>query len=430
MEKRFELRLFGRTVIERRSGEVQKLIRNNFLSQIYGSLTKTGKMVNDKTALGISAVWSCIQVYSNTMAMVPLNVYERDGDSRKVASNHPYHILIHSRPNVLMTSFTWRRTAAMQCASTGNSYTLINRNGHSGLAESLELIPKPNNVEPYLIDGKVWYDVKGLKDPVPAENMIHFMWNSTTGLKGMSPIEIARENIGQAVAMQEYGPKIYSEGGAKRPALKSPSVLTDAQRESWKKTWKEKYGGLENLHEVGILEGGADLVEIGMNPDDAQFVESMKFKIEEIARIFNIPLHMIQSMDHATNNNIEHQGMDFVTHTMMPHFVNWEQELDYKLFRNDPKYYTKHNVNSLLRGDAKTRAAWYRAVLDLGIMTINEARSKEDMDPVEGGDTHFVQVNRTPLEKALQGDDPTRSLATEATQRTNGHSKKETVTVN
>ena len=406
-------------------------MRENWLSQIYGSQTKTGRMVNDKNALGVSAVWSCLQVYSNTMGMVPLNVYKKDKNKRILADDLLQHSLIHSRPNSLMTSFTWRRTAMMQCAANGNTYTIIRRNSRTGRIEQLELVSNPRDVDVHLVDGRLWYKVKDEKDPIPASDMLHFMWNSSDGIIGKNPIEVARENIGQALAIQDYGSKVFTEGGGKRVAMKSPTKLTTEQKESFRNTWKEKYGGLDNLHEIAILEGGGDLVEIGMNPEDAQFVEVMKFKIEEIARIYNVPLHMIQSLDHATNNNIEHQSMQFVTHTMMPHYVNWEQELDYKLFGEQSPYYTKHVLNSLLRGDAQTRAQWYRTMADLGVYSVNDIRRKEDENPIDGGDGHYVQVNRIPLDKMdqVEPNKSTRQLAEEAAQRTNGKTQHEKTAV-
>lgn len=377
-------------------------MQDHWKSLMYGSTTKTGRMVNETNALAVSAVWSCLQVYSNTMAMVPLNVYRKDKNKRVLADDLPIYSLLHSRPNSLMTSFTWRRTAMMQCAANGNSYTIIRRNDRTGRIDQLDLTQNPRDVSVYLIEGKLWYEVKGETNLIPAYNMIHFRWNSTDGIIGKSPIEVARETIGQVLAIQEYGSRVFTEGGGRRVALISPGRLNDDQKKSFRTTWKEEYGGVENLHNVAILEGGGDLKEIGMNPQDAQFVEVSKFKIEEIARIYNVPLHMIQSLDHATNNNIEHQSMQFVTHTMMPHYVNWEQELDFKLFEMSAPYYTKHVLNSLLRGDAVSRGQWYRTMADLGVYSVNDILRKEDENPIEGGDGHYVQVNRIPLDKMDQ----------------------------
>lgn len=431
MARQFEIKLFGKPILETRTGSgteirsqsdpVHQLIRERWLQNIYGSSTKTGKIVNEDSAVGFSAVWSCVQVLTNILSMVSLNVYKREKDSRSLQADHPNHLLIHTRPNAYMNSFTWRRASMYQCALSGNSYSEIIRNPRSARPEAIELFARPRDVEPHLVDRMIWYKVRGRKDLIPQENMLHFMWITPDGITGKSPITVARENIGQALAMQDYGSKIFTTGVAKRTAVKTPGKLTPDQKKDWRELWTETLGGIDNLHNLAFLEGGAELVDVGLSPEDAQFIQVAKFKIEEMARIYNMPLHMIQSMDHATNNNIEHQSMDLVTYTMMPHFVNWEQEMDYKLFGLGSPYYTKFVVNSLLRADAKTRAEWYRTMQDLGNYSINDVRAKEDENPVEGGDDHYVQVNRIPISKMDQYvEKVTRHLTNEALKRTNG----------
>ena len=313
----------------------------------------------------------------------------------------------------------------MQATTWGNSYTLIHRNPNSGKPESLELLLKPRDVKPYLVKGKVWYKAKELELPIPAEDIIHFKWNGD-GIEGKSPMEIARENIGQALAMQDYGSKIFSTGGSKKVALKVPNKLNDEQKESLKKSWDQKYGGTDKLQELAFLDGGAELMEVGMSPADAQMVEQMKFKIEEICRIYSVPLHLVQSLDHATNNNIERQGIQFVTYTMMPHFVNFEQELDFKLFGGQPEKYTKHNVGALMRGDMTTEATYLGKMMDMGIYSINDVKRIKDENPIENGDGHYVQVNRISVEQ-MNNPAPSRvnpavrALIEDALKLKNGH---------
>jgi HK97 family phage portal protein len=243
-------------------------------------------------------------------------------------------------------------------------------------------------------------------------------------------MEIARENIGQALAVQDYGSRIYAQGGSKRVALKTPNRLTPDQKDSIKEIWDAKYNGVEKLHELAFLDGGAELVEVGMNPEEAQMVQTMKFKIEEICRIYNVPLHMVQSLDHATNNNIEHQGIQFVTYTMMPHYKNFEEELDFKLFEPQSNKYTKHNTNALMRGDMKAESEYFRTMSDIGVYSINDIKRIKDENPIAEGDAHLVQLNRVPVEKMndLTGN-TLRMLAEEAVKRAtngNGHKKVET----
>lgn len=197
-------------------------------------------------------------------------------------------------------------------------------------------------------------------------------------------------------------------------------------KESMKNSWAQNYGGSDKLHELAFLDGGTELIEVGMSPADAQMVEQMKFKIEEICRIYSVPLHLVQSLDHATNNNIEHQGIQFVTYTMMPHFVNFEQELDFKLFGGQTGKYTKHNVSALMRGDMQTEAAYLGKMMDLGIYSINDVKRIKDENPIEDGDGHYVQVNRVSIKEMNKPapsriDPAVRALTEEALKQKNGH---------
>jgi HK97 family phage portal protein len=425
MEQKSEIRILGLKVFEKRSDLAHTAIRENFLNNIFGSQTATGRRVNTGNANAVSAYWACRQLLSNSFAMVPLNAYVKKGDSRTILDTDPIHYLIHKRPNSYMTSFTWRRTIMMQATDQGNSYTLIHRNDYSGKVESLELIQDPREVTPYLIKGKVWYSIRNVNEPIPASEIIHFKWNGD-GIVGKSPLEIARENIGQALAIQDYGSKIFATGGSKKVALKVPNKMNDEQKEGFRKFWDKKHGGVENLHELAFLDGGADLVEVGMNPEEAQMVEIMKFKIEEICRIFGVPLHLVQSLDHATNNNIEHQGIQYVIYSMMPHFVNMEQELDFKLFEDDPNKYTRHNTNALMRGDMKTEAEYFGKMTDIGVYSINDIRRIKDENPIDNGDEHYVQVNRTTIENLNEQVTPSvdgaiRQLVEETIKNKNGH---------
>lgn len=426
MEQKSEIRILGLKVWERR-GIITEMIRNNWLSQIFGSTTATGQMVNDETAMTVSSVWACVQLLSNTFAIPALNVYKKKGDIRELQADHPIQLLIHRKPNDIMSAFEWRQTMMMLAAITGNSYSIIRRSDRTGSPVSFDFIPNSRtSVKPFIYQNKLWYQVEGEKLPIPARDMIHYKWNSTDGISGRSPVSIARENIGQSLAIQDYGSKVFSEGAAKRIALKTPAKLTPDQKESFQNIWNKKYSGTDNMHKVMFIEGkDTELVEIGMSPEDAQFLGVMKFKIEEIARIYGVPLHLIQSLDHATNNNIEHQAIQFVIYTMMTHYVKFEQELDLKLFPDKPEYYTKHNTNALVRGDMKTEAEYFGKMSDLGVYSINEIRKIKDENPIDDGDGHLVQVNRVPVEQMNDLTGSTLSkLADAAVKRAMGNGKK------
>jgi HK97 family phage portal protein len=418
-----EIRILGIKLFERRSSGLDlayNRFRDSFLSQALGSQTTTGRRVTDELALTVSAVWGCVQILANTFAIPALNVYRKQGDIREIQQNHPKQILIHRKPNAYMTAFTWRRTMMMSAAITGNAYSRIIRNENTGAVLFFDYI-KSDLVTPFLYKHELWYRIRGEELPVHSADMIHFKWLSLDGIKGRSPISIARENIGQALAIQDYGSKVFSEGGSKRVALKTPQKIHPDQKDAFRKVWNEEIAGTENLAKLMFLEGGSELVEIGMSPEDAQMLGVMKFKIEEICRIYGVPLHLVQSLDHATNNNIEHQAIQYVIYTMMAHYVNFEQELDYKLFPDDTEYYTRHNTNALMRGDMKTEAEYFGKMTDIGVYSINDIRKIKDENPIDDGDVHMVQVNRMPIKDMKdKSAELLKKLAAEASKNGNG----------
>ncbi len=425
MQEKTEIRILGIKLYEKRN-LAYHTYKQDFLSNVLGTQTSTGKRVTDDLALTVSAVWGCVQLLSNTFAIPALNVYRKTGDIREIQSDHPSHLLIHRKPNQIQTNFTWRRSMMMAAAMRGNAYSLIHRNERTGAPESFEFLPNANvPVKPFLYKGKLWYDVKGMDDAVPSWNMIHYMWNSVNGIEGKSPLSAARENVAQAITIQEYGSKVFAEGGSKRVALKSPAKITEQQKDGFRKLWDSEIAGVENLQKLMFLEGGAELAEIGMSPEDAQMLGTMKFKIEEICRFYSVPLHLVQSLDHATNNNIEHQAIQFIIYTMMAHYVNFEQELNFKLFPDNAEYYTKHNTNALVRGDMKTESEYFGKMSDIGVYSINDIRRIKDENPIPDGDGHYVQLNRMPIEKMNKMPDETLSkLAGEANKRSQGNGHK------
>lgn len=416
MKESKEIRILGLKVFEQRNiqGVAYNTYAEDFFNRILGSRSSTGKVVTTDESLTISAVWACVQILSNTFAIPALNLYRKEGNIREIQHDNPIQILIHRRPNEYMTAFNWRRTMMMAAAVTGNGYSVIKRDERTGYPTSFEFI-RSSLVTPCIIEGKLWYGIQGYKSTIPASDMIHLKWISQDGIVGMSPLKQAKENIGQAMAIQEYGSKIFAEGGSKRMALKTPGKIQAEQKAAYKKVWNEEIAGVENLSKLMFLEGGSELVEIGMSPEDAQMLGVMKFKIEEICRMYGVPLHLVQSLDHATNNNIEHQGIQYVIYTMMAHYVNFEQELDYKLFPDKTDFYTRHNTNALMRGDMKTEAEYFGKMTDIGVYSINDIRAIKDENPIPDGDAYYVQLNRIPVKDMnYKTSDTLKKLADDA----------------
>lgn len=393
----FEIRMFGKEILSVEKRSTLSSIKNpkEWLQATLGYDTSTGKTVNEDTSLTFSAIYGCLRILSFTFALQPFNVYKKEKNIRIVADDHPNNYLIHTKPNPLMTSFIWRQVMMTHAGLYGNAYSRIIRDANARPVE-FRLISKPKDVDPFLYDDRLWYKVHGINEPVPADDMIHFKWLGTDGIKGKNPITLARENIGMALTMQQYGGEVFKKGGSKRLAFKSTSKIDPDREESMRKAFLNKYAGVNNMMDPFFLSATEDVKEIGIDPEDAQFIQSFKFSIEEIARFYGVQLHLLQSLDKATNNNIEHQSMEFVNYTMLPHNVNFEQELNSKIFRQDEtkNHYTKLNIQGLLRGDMKTRAEWYGKMADLGVYSIDEMRMLEDQNPITGGDKHYIQVNR------------------------------------
>jgi HK97 family phage portal protein len=249
-------------------------------------------------------------------------------------------------------------------------------------------------------EGKsIFYDVLDLGTGIESDRILHIPGLSFNGMTGKSPIEVARNSLGGGLAVQRYGNKFFANGAKSSGILKHPGRLGDKGIDNLRRSFDKKMAKDEGG--TMILEEGMDYVALSIPPDQAQFLASKKFTVEEVARWFGVPPHLLSDLDRSTFNNIEHQGIEFVTYSLMPWIRRWEEELARKLLREDEKdsHFFKFNINGLMRGDAKTRAEYYRLMLDLGVMNINEVRNLEEFNDISGGNQHLVQVNRTPLEK-------------------------------
>lgn len=370
---------------------------STWLLDILG-LTPGDINVNDTTAMQHSAVWSCVKVLSETIAALPLHVYEKTGASRFVNNNHPVDFLLANEPNRWMTSFTFRETMQTQLCLHGNGYAYIERNG-GNQPIALHWLKK-DDVDVVTYKNDIHYRVRN-RGIVQIEDMIHIPALTLDGIIGLSPIAAARENIQLGLATQKFGYNFFKNGANLNGYITVPEVLTDEAYERLKSSWDSRYTGNNKNSQTAILEQGSKYERMGIPPEDAQFLQTRKFQINEIARIFRVPPHMIGDLEKATFSNIEHQAIEFVTHTITPWLVRWEQELNRKLFAQHErgKMYVKFNTNALLRGDAKARGDFYARLFNVGAISQNDIRSLEDMNAVEGGDRYFVPLNMIPATK-------------------------------
>lgn len=371
-----------------------------------------GKQINEKTALTFSAVYSCVRVLSESIGQLPVHVFKRESDGDRVHSlDHPISAIVSRQPSPIYTPFSFYSTMASNCLLWGNSYAVIERNG-AMRPTRLDII-HPSLVTPMFDDNNnVFYEVRsdGLeKSPAKrydAKEIIHFRGFSYDGINGISPIALHKDSIGLGMAAVEYGASFFGNGASLSGVLEHPSKLSKEASERLINSWNSKYQGSAQAGKTAVLEEGLKYKAISMPPDQAQFIATRKFSVEDVARIFRVPQHMIQNLDNATYSNIEQQSIDYVVHSLTPWLVQMEQEMNQKLFRENERvdHYVKFNTNGLLRGDQKSRGDYYQTLWNIGAISIDEIRGFEDMNklPNGQGEKHFVPLNFTELGNAEQ----------------------------
>ena len=361
----------------------------------------SGVQVNQWTALQMSAVYACIRLLSETLAQLPLNIRKRTPEGSELAVGHPLFNILHNTPNPWMTSFTWRNSVMSHVAGWGNGYSYIIRNQ---MGEPRALLPLlPDRTYPQLVDNRLSYcsTINDRMLEAAKEDVIHVSGLAFDGLVGMSPIALHREAIGLGMAAQKFGAKFFGSGSLLSGILKHPNKLKrkadkpndPSPVERLRKQWRDLYSGIENANSVAVLEEGMDYQQIGIPPGDAQFIESRKFQIADIGRIFNIPSHMINDLEKATFNNISELYLGFLRYTMTPWLVRWEQEINRKLFPNSNIYFVKFNLQGLLRGTLEERKDYYMTAIEYGWLSRNEVREMEDLNQVEGLDEYLQPLN-------------------------------------
>src|SRR5262245_20217941 len=395
--------------------------------------TLSGARINETTALQISTVWACVEVISQSIASLPLFVYKPiEPRGREKAINQREYNLLHNSPNERMTSCIFREVMTIHVLLWGNAYALIeyDRSGktkalwpllpylvyqrlaYSRDAETAPLGAQQLGVAQQLLgDRSLEYVVKdnvtGLARPYPASEIIHIPGLSFDGVCGISPILQHREGIGLAQALEQFGAEYFGNGTSPSGVLQAKGRLSVEAKERLSMSWKMLHTGAGNRHKVPVLEEDMEFKGITLNADHAQFIQSRKFQISEIARIFRVPAHMVGDLERATFSNVEHQSLEFVEYTLRPWLVRWEQELNRNLF---PKgdHFVEFNIDGLLRGDFETRMKGYSTGRQWGWFSVNEIREKEGMNPLDGeeGDQYLVPMNMTTPEKLAKPPTP------------------------
>lgn len=381
-------------------------------SFLFGGST-SGKVVNEQSSMQMTAVYACVRILAEAIAGLPLHLYRHtEGSSKQKAKDHPLYNLLYAEPNKEMSSFVFRETMMTHLLLWGNAYAQIIRNGKAEVLGLYPLMPNRMQVDRGKL-GQLFYQyttsfedaptMKGSTVILDPSDVLHIPGLGFDGLVGYSPIAMAKNAIGMAIACEEYGAKFFANGAAPSGVLEHPGTIKDPTR--LRETWQAQYGGSNNAHRVAVLEEGMKYTPISISPEQAQFLQTRKFQINEIARIFRIPPHMIGDLEKSSFSNIEQQSLEFVKYTLDPWVIRWEQALSRSLLGEDEKkeMFFRFNVEGLLRGDYQSRMSGYATARQNGWMSANDIRTLEDMDLIpeeDGGNLYLVNGNMLPLNKS------------------------------
>ena len=375
----------------------------------------SGKYVTERSAMQMTAVYCCVRILSEAVASLPLQFYRyTDEGGKEKAVEHPLYFLLHDEPNPEMTSFIFRETLMTHLLLFGNAFAQIIRNGKGEVIALYPLMPDRMTVDRD-DKGQLYYEYRLSTDDakliqnkqttvrLKPYDVLHIPGLGFDGLVGYSPIAMAKNAIGLAIATEEYGSKFFANGAAPSGVLEHPGTIKDPSRV--RESWQATFGGSGNANKIAVLEEGMKYTPISISPEQAQFLETRKFQIDEIARIFRVPPHMIGDLEKSSFNNIEQQSLEFVKYTLDPWVSRWEQAMVRALLTPDEKkkYFFKFNVDGLLRGDYQSRMNGYATARQNGWMSANDIRELENLDRIpeeDGGDLYLVNGNLVPLVSA------------------------------
>ena len=404
--------ILERLGLKRQRGEPKNKYEGNDFSLLFGRTT-SGKTVNERTALQTTAVYACVRILSETIASLPLHVYRYTEGGKTKDTEHALYTLLHDEPNPDMTSFVFRETLMSHLLIWGNAYSQILRDRSGQVIGLYPLLPDQMSVH-RSEKGKLYYVYNRYEEDNPnfqekgsivlsQEEVLHIPGLGFDGLIGYSPIALAKNAVGMTLACEEYGASFFSNGANPGGVLEHPGILKDTGKV--RDSWNAVYQGTRNAHKVAVLEEGMSYKQIGIPPEEAQFLETRKFQINEIARLFRIPPHMVGDLEKSSFSNIEQQSLEFVKYTLDPWVVRFEQALKKSLLLPEEKktHFIKFNVDGLLRGDYQSRMNGYAIGRQNGWLSTNDIRKLEELNPIppeEGGDLYLINGNMTKLKDA------------------------------
>ena len=404
--------ILERLGLKRQRGEPKNKYEGNDFSLLFGRTT-SGKTVNERTALQTTAVYACVRILSETIASLPLHVYRYTEGGKAKDTEHVLYTLLHDEPNPDMTSFVFRETLMSHLLIWGNAYSQILRDRSGQVIGLYPLLPDQMSVH-RSEKGKLYYVYNRYEEDNPnfqekgsiilsQEEVLHIPGLGFDGLIGYSPIALAKNAVGMTLACEEYGASFFGNGANPGGVLEHPGILKDPAKV--RDSWNAVYQGTRNAHKVAVLEEGMSYKQIGIPPEEAQFLETRKFQINEIARLFRIPPHMVGDLEKSSFSNIEQQSLEFVKYTLDPWVVRFEQAVKKSLLLPEEKktHFIKFNVDGLLRGDYQSRMNGYAIGRQNGWLSTNDIRELEELNPIspeEGGDLYLINGNMTKLKDA------------------------------
>ena len=398
----------------------QKTVQNNLNTGrpfFFGRATSDA-VVNERTAMQTAAVYACIRVLSEAVASLPLQLYKYQGKGAVIADDHPLYDILHSVPNAEMTSFVFRETLMSHLLLYGNAYAQIIRDSTGQIKELYPLLPDKMDVSRNE-QGQIYYTYWREKDAANQQEkgggvtlrydeVLHVPGLSFDGLTGYSPIALAKNVIGMAIATENYGASFFRNGATPGGILEHPGELNKDAPDQLRETWEGLFVG-QGAHRIAVLEGGMTYHAVGIPPDQAQFLETRRFQLNEIARIFRVPPHMIGDLERSTFSNIEQQALEFLKYSVDPWIKRWEQQMEKSLLTPAERktHEIRFNVDGLLRGDYMTRMRGFAIARQNGWVSANEIRSLDRQMPIAeefGGDRFYINGNMVEMGRRRDAD--------------------------
>ena len=368
----------------------------------FGSSTQ----VDTDKALTFTAVWAAIRLLSESVSTLPVGVYRKENNGDNVEINTDLSYLIKYQPNSYQNKIVFFEKIMMDLLTNGNSYVKIIRNQNGKV---VQLLPcNYADVDIYVLENQLYYSVKNIKENIESDNMLHFkLITGNDGITGLSPIEQNMNSLGWYSDLEEYGRTFFKNGAKLSGVLQTDRALAEQAGDRLRNSFNKNYSNLKGSNQTAVLEEGLSFKPISISADQAQFLSSRTFSLQEVCRVFGLPPHMLSDLSKSSFNNIEMQSQEFVSYCLMPFLTKIELEMGLKLFRkgNVGREYIKFNVNGLLRGNVKDRADYYKTAITNGWMNINEVRRLEEMNSLGSeGDKNYLQMNMTTIDKIGEED--------------------------